>query len=566
MSEKIVTLELRQKDSYTVSNNGDFSVSLQKPLILEDGDEVMLYKSFIDTKAQSDGRISFENDVELEASFGYWTQNWDNTDRSYPTGQPSSYEYLDGDRYVIHKHVNTSYQVVESVSFTYDSSDGGNSFGGKALAFNYIDPNDNVSKKIMLNFPLVKENDSGYFPSQQTTVKPNLKIVPDSFQLVSGQDPIIVSDMKCLPNSYNPVVGATVSGTNILTPLINKVSFTIPKGDYDPLKLCEFINREFTQNDGTIPANSASSNNVLFASTSGGGGYDFINLPSLGAYCMVNQDGTKAYSLGTSRTNQYYFGASQIVFDFQNGRFLMTYNHIPYYVNSGQIGIRYTEKVEVSGPTNEFFLANAHSGLFFTSLHCYDKVDNSTIKLFEDIMGFNMNELIVSPNGNQDITPAGIGAIKGYTYNLVLGENIIAGSDTIDAGIQKNSTFSKVVVPSSLGEVSINASDTYQIISDSVFEVTDTLAYGYFLIEINGNYSTDYRGSKDITSMIKGVVSRYYSYDSYTQATSDASLTYIHKGDSIYLNDFHIRILDADKQLATGIGSDNTLFIQVVKK
>ena len=558
MSEKIVTLELRQKDSNSVAANGDFNITLQKPLVLSDGDAVSLYKSFIDTKAESEGRISFENDITLDAHFGYWAQNWNSTDRNYPSGVTD----LDGNYYVINKNVSTDYLVIEEIYFSLDTTTGQNECGGKNIVFQYVDPSDGQGKKISLNFPTTGTNpDTGVC---QTVNKPNLKVSPGSFSLVPGQTSIITDDMYCLPTP-NITRGNTVTGSSYLSPLLNNKSFVIPKGDYDPLKLCELINAKFTENSGTISSTSASSNNVLIASSKAGD-YPFNNLPSTNEYAFVSQDGTKAFSLNSSRTNEYYFGSSQIAFDYQNGRFVMTYNHLPYYTSSKQIGLKYAEKIIGGLPNNTFFLTNAASGLYFTSLHCTDNVSGLTINLFEDIMGFDMSKFIVTPQGNQQLNVAGIGAIVGYKYNLTLGDNIIAGSDTIDAAIQKGSSFQTVVVPGSLGEVSIDPSDTTQIVSEKVFEVIDTLQYGYFLIEIAGNYSTDYRGSKDVTGLIKGIVSRYYSYDSYTQGASDASLTYIHKGDPIYLNDFRIRVLDADKKLSTGIGEDNTFFLSVTTK
>ena len=72
-------------------------------------------------------------------------------------------------------------------------------------------------------------------------------------------------------------------------------------------------------------------------------------------------------------------------------------------------------------------------------------------------------------------------------------------------------------------------------------------------------------GSDYYSSSISGIVSRYYSVDSYTSGSSDAAIPYVHRGAPMMLTSLRVRILDPSNYDAASIGEDNTVFVEVIK-
>ena len=84
------------------------------------------------------------------------------------------------------------------------------------------------------------------------------------------------------------------------------------------------------------------------------------------------------------------------------------------------------------------------------------------------------------------------------------------------------------------------------------------------MVEINAGFNTNFISTETSSSKIQAVVNRYYSRGSYTSG-QDSSLTYIHRGVPIVLSKFYIRILDPTKNVPVGLGSDNTIFVEIVR-
>ena len=66
MSGESIILEVAQKDSGTVFSNGDFINQLAKPVVLEEGDQLVINKTFIDTLEENSGRLDIESDITVK--------------------------------------------------------------------------------------------------------------------------------------------------------------------------------------------------------------------------------------------------------------------------------------------------------------------------------------------------------------------------------------------------------------------------------------------------------------------------------------------------------------------
>ena len=88
---------------------------------------------------------------------------------------------------------------------------------------------------------------------------------------------------------------------------------------------------------------------------------------------------------------------------------------------------------------------------------------------------------------------------------------------------------------------------------------------GYFLLEVNGGFVNHMFDTENDHQFTKAIISRYYSQDSYTSATTADSLVYVHKGPSTIIQSFRIRVLNPDRRVPQGLGVGSAVFLELVK-
>ena len=59
-------IELKEKDSINSTNNGDYSINLKENILLEEGDQLYIKKTFIDTVTIDSELIYLPDDVNIE--------------------------------------------------------------------------------------------------------------------------------------------------------------------------------------------------------------------------------------------------------------------------------------------------------------------------------------------------------------------------------------------------------------------------------------------------------------------------------------------------------------------
>ena len=101
-------IELKESDSVLSENlnNGSYSISLKKSLVLNDGDELVIKNAFIDTIASSGGLIVIEDDFTVSVDFcrGFTF----NTDINSNDGtQQNTLKERNGNSYVIDDAITT---------------------------------------------------------------------------------------------------------------------------------------------------------------------------------------------------------------------------------------------------------------------------------------------------------------------------------------------------------------------------------------------------------------------------------------------------------------------------
>tara|TARA_R110001592_G_scaffold280894_1_gene548266 strand:- start:1438 stop:3519 length:2082 start_codon:yes stop_codon:yes gene_type:complete len=171
--ENVIQLEIAQRDSETVFSNGDFINHLAVPVVLEEGDQIVLNKTFIDTTVEDSGLIDIDQDITVKLGvlpyvtaevpnkfdeLGGVTTNipQDNVDyfplriqsNKNDPNQPSNFDNI---------------IVITEIAFFMDTYAEYPNFGAvnKPLIIYYYDINDNYTE-IPFNIPYRKTRGTGY--------------------------------------------------------------------------------------------------------------------------------------------------------------------------------------------------------------------------------------------------------------------------------------------------------------------------------------------------------------------------------------------------------------------
>ena len=229
-----------------------------------------------------------------------------------------------------------------------------------------------------------------------------------------------------------------------------------------------------------------------------------------------------------------------------------------FAATTGEIVVNYQQSfLNYNSSDPRYFVANKYSGIAFTSLQPKE--------FWEDTLGFDLSLLTVdiqqTETPNVKILSGGTGSLP--IINYTDGVNVTGSFTGLDAIILKKSAnfyqvpFTFPIISSSSQNITIYANKSFGI---------QGVKSGYFLIEISDLISSDVIGENIKSRSISGIVSRYYSADSYTSGSSDVSIPYVHRGiNPITINSMGVRILNPDGSFANDIGSDNTVFLQIVR-
>jgi hypothetical protein len=568
MSEKVITLQLRQKEAQIVHSNGDYSTTLAKPVIIEEGDTIQLFKSFIDTKETTSGRVVLENDTELEFHYGFWSQYIydDDITNNFGTGK-------NGKTFILCKNIDKEHSILHEIQYTMKNEED-TDVGGIPVTYQYQAVGDPDTKLTKITYHFPRRNK---YQTQTTQVlNKSLLHIKGTFARVTPNKTLINDGNMDPASEYFKITDEPAGGTtNILEPYINSTTITIEQGDYEPTQIAQLITDKLTANSKDQGLGQIPIDNPFLKSTGDYGtasnffGQNGFSTPiDTSQFLFVESEfGFTMYTFDAGRANQYWVGSSQMAIEYlPSGRFQWSYIHMPYYsnANAGNISIQYMKNASL----NNYFIASANGGIFFNSLTA--KQNGEEFDFWHGILGFNMDDLILDYKSEEYNTIPGFSNNNVKTNictNLAFGKNLTKGDTSIDIAINKNDAanpFYKVLTSSALPPITISLSNG--INAETPFDENTSVNYGYFMIELLTNYDTQLISSNNNTSLIKGIVSRYYSANSYTSGASDSSLTYIHKGAPVMLSNVGIRIKDSNGNVANDIGEDNSIFLQVFKK
>jgi len=555
MSNKYI-IECRNKESENKVANGDWTTNLQESLLLENGDQVMIKSSFVDTQQTSSSKILIPDDITISVDYSFYILN----------NLQQQWIYIDGtvaddptfDNFILVKNIsNIPAQMRLVGEYFLTTVDPNGSSSATDLDF-YWDNIDGDQENIKINIPSLN-------PNQKFKVK----------ELTGKLVDTSVSVLQNLNDFGLKVLGAVYvdpTGKDLLQPYELTKSVQIKKGNYDPDQLVSIINSEFTKNqlDGTAFTigdnqfiqsarqiqsrfHEAGTNTAEFFLTRAvGGSSDYVYLfDVMDTYPNIHGS-SEDVVLGSS---QFEIGYSS-----DTKTFSFDYLHMPFYENSN-IAVQYKEDPNFPGT---IYSINKTGGIYFNRLYAKKDKDNSTFDFWEAILGFNTDTLIPQID-YIDVNFTFKGTNKNYLYpqtvDLTDGVTITGQTSSIANVVDISNPAILELPPFSRG---VDSNDTISIIAPTS-SLDTQFSFGYYIIEVNSQFKNDFLTESNNYRNIQQIVSRYYELNSYTNGNSDGSIIYTHSGEPVLLQSFKCRILDSDKVLASNIGEDNTVHIEIIK-
>ena len=617
-SSNTILLELSQQLG-TTFGPGDYSVSIPPGVAINEGDQVIVNKVFVDNAAESSQKISIEDDISLDIGVGYYYQNTRTNNQDNSIGGQAGYAanpYFDCKTYVLCQKIAASgfnlpgiFMQTNQGRYEMDpndpnnpSSNDENNYVQIFITLQYTAPSGEVKQTTIdcSKFVWQTNDNSQSFQSgeidaiiydktkpvefkafQVGTMRFNGPVQAGSvlaqfynnntkttFQFKDARGNLFKQDWTFVPDPATSTLAAPVS-TQTLTRNASGVGvdIVVPKGTYTPQDLAAIVNDQLQQNYAS--GGSLLSSPFLIQ-------YTPNRYPDTVFVAEREPNGTvvAAFEIapGLSDDDALLIGATQmeLTYDPDRQTFFWAYVHSPYFGFSvpGVESVGFLETVGlVAGKKREVVTRN--SGIFFTELSAKN-ANGDQVPFWDKYLGFDLTKLVV-PNGASttdainsfnpgnllipDALPVGVCTTAGYFANSSLADLT-----------QSNVYWRMPVIDPVNGYFSNSTGQTVPIFASRADIAADNDSTGYYLISVDGKTGGDYRGVDGYrSSSIGAIVSKYYAAGSFTTGTNSDAIPYTHSGPSIVLDSWRVRILAPDKTIAQDLGNRSAVILQVVR-
>lgn len=600
------------------TENSDFTCLLHKPVTVEDGDEVVFWRGFVDSYKSSADTIVIGNDTQLSIMYSIYDRDYLNSNKKQLDGVADwggpTFDYFAA--YV----EKTSNLVLESItlningfvpgdyrpppysrntggSFVINASNGiGNAIWWFTVTVAYIDANGELATAVCTgNNATVNLSLGGWITTGPTIVV--TPVTPVTFKKNTltitayggwWPDETVAPTVGSCPPGETPgplVKARPVLATDFILQSVNAVpapdggaqldlkmtSVTVPAGRYDPRSLAIYITQLFNTANGVKASTSGNQyfmpKNQFLQRTDDPDNADmFLRLVD-----FTHDPGTIQFTNANSyRYNvPTFIGASQFALEYGSAgnAFSLNYAHMPLAnpASPGTQNIGYYWTGTIAGNDLRYYTVDAASGILIHDLQ--------PATFWRDKLGL-YNQLIC-PLGTDD---------AGVKYYLPqnLTSKITAGYDPLGSflllppahapGVAPLYTNPRVMEPEppelpGVGYEQVvfieTTGSTKAIIGNSLGVGSDG---GYLAIEITGlppregNYvdaTGVYPNICDIVSLesLVGVI----------VGESDSGINYTYRGSPFVITSCRVRYLNADKTPSLDLGKNNAVIIHIIK-
>ena len=346
---------------------GEWSTNLQEKITLEEGDQILVRNSYIDTKAEAQQKIIIpDGGINILMEYIYYDTNYNGAEREFvggkdwrttntsPTTPINVSDNINvarttGKNYIACNKNTVGSNMRYQDKLTFQGQNAFQGVGGFFVCARYTDANGDVRNQIFElpsyfefgfgtedTMPLDIIYDNSKIPTGNTdpleiyaTKIVNNQEVIDETRRLDGTDTVI-DDTKILP-----LTGATTLAGDVYAPVTGTTQIFLPAGNYDPVELCTAINELTTKVGDAEPTGSNIIDNQLLLGLNQNVNDDknnFIEARSRG------NDPAEAYGyVFTGGANPpLILGASQFTlsFDTDTNRFQFDFLHTPIYAQA----------------------------------------------------------------------------------------------------------------------------------------------------------------------------------------------------------------------------------------
>lgn len=627
MSQTII--ELSEKSSFSQLNNltgnGDYEITLKERVILRDGDRVDLKSVFVDSVQADEGKIVIDKDI----TDGFvevipYIYNWKTDDKNYNNSgvgdateletQPDGKPYFASSKVVAKDDNLRKYETIGIAVFEdrgHDPNSGEPPTpirGGVVITIQYT-KNDGTKGTFKISIPddinddqiyVVKTAPQGYDPNRDT----NILIIPEAFVLYKavggGLDPrdsmtlispsaddlnrnFNISDGFINKNSFSRLGGMDEGFSNqsdiskfnegnesdpapefdggIVHPRRKQISFKVNKGEYYMSELCEIVSDQITQN-GQL-TNRPMNNPLLTSDLQIKAEEGIQNTNTTDFIYYVADDGSNVFRYANNITNDYFVGSDQfgLIADDATQKAKFVSLHSSLYDTHGNVVIKYIKDGTRAGA--DFFQANKNGGVVISDLSPPD---------FWNKLGFgsadtpNQKSIFSKITDNVSLTKGAINGLGVYKIDTTEGIYTTGATKGISDAVVKvdgsgNLLFDKV---QDVNNLNVNTDTTTQIFAQTGLQQS-IQKDGFYKIRVDLGIQNELINNYLIQNNIQGIISKYFSTNSYTSDMGEGSVAYIHRGKDIYISRVRVQIQDSNGNVDENIGDDNTVFLAITR-
>ena len=611
-------IELREDDSIKSKSeqNGEYTIHLQEPLTIKEGESIALKSGFVDSVAENSGQI-FVSDEEkqVEMDFFLYQSQIDMRGKVRNGVYNATYagdDFNDTEPYLLCNKIASGSNVtqVNSLTFKYGGrfhGINGNEQGNINYHCKYegADSTDDNRKFycFSVKIPLVVQppvNPDVFFTINATTPDGDGNIhlplnIRFGTKIFHNEDQNTKDLDKAGVRSALTQGSLDIQNQDTFQPFLYNVKINLESGFYDPNQLQKIMTDKLQAVDASssvanqVFTNTRPSNNN-FLKTIDEAYEDFglsAGTPDQkddGLFLVRATDGSvviqipsgqnypnNSGSVVNSAPKKYIIGCSEPAIEFDEDlkrfKFLL---HTPLFDSSSTLVVKTVESNTLS-PSGNFrycgsaggaILNNVKPHSLFQKLGFLDTPDRQTAAKFS-------NNLLC---GIAQVNHSNLGAFTNLTTfkipNLEMSKNLSSAYTSVAVTYPTNGTFINKPLTDDVTSTPPAGSSVVTLepilAQNSINNVQ--LQNPYFIIEVSG-FDNKMKGVNNTFTNIMSVVSRYQSIDNYTSFYNEGnpSVPYIHKGSPIQINNFKVRILNPDKEVSDNLGSSNSIYLEHIK-
>ena len=397
-SQIVVELNQNDKQNSNVYNDGDYTISLKKPITLNQGDQLQLKSAFIDTRVANSQKINLKGDIgedgregnetTIKISFGYYKTDVAGSFESIlpTTSYEGSAPYAGGYNNIFTGRMFPAFKNVATPSAIYlDIISMTLKFRGDGtkIRLNLINSDGRVSViTFTFNAGFTKKYGRYVLNQPETGTEPFNTILLDESNLYNMVfDKLLTTNVKAFPLIiHKPIPPRTIEievlkanedlvaiGTQPHTEgtggnremYVDDIEFKVPSGFYDADAIAEIINKRCSRMDldGDLSAKS----------------YEISRNPLLKTVQQIRYD--EGVQLAFMDIDPSSTQVRQFKYDTGDGTNTGNLkDKLNYYIGSSQFGLSYNEN------TQKMEFLQLHNSLYSSKFNTKDLADSESSK------------------------------------------------------------------------------------------------------------------------------------------------------------------------------------------